>query len=55
LHRTAKLGKLCCKEESIKVKEAGKVNSSTESVNSGSRPDYQIYVQLGLARGEVNA
>jgi hypothetical protein len=29
--------------------EAGSGKSSIESVNSGSRPDYQIYIPLGWA------
>jgi hypothetical protein len=45
------------KEENIArknvVKEeetgAGSGNSSTDSVNSGSGPDYQIYIPLGWA------
>jgi hypothetical protein len=32
-----------------KRQEAGNGNSSTESVNSGSEPDYQIYIPLGWA------
>jgi hypothetical protein len=32
-----------------KKKEEGSGNSSTDSVNSGSGPDYQIYIPLGWA------
>jgi hypothetical protein len=32
-----------------KEKEAGSANSSTDNVNSGSGPDYQIYIPLGWA------
>jgi hypothetical protein len=32
-----------------KRQEAGSGNSSTDSVNSGSGPDYQIYIPLGWA------
>jgi hypothetical protein len=30
----------------VKGEEAGSANSSTDSVNSGSGPDYQIYIPL---------
>jgi hypothetical protein len=33
----------------MKEEEAGSGNSSTDSVNSGSRPDYQICIPLGWA------
>jgi hypothetical protein len=33
----------------VKQKEAGSGNSSTVSLNSGSGPDYQIYILLGWA------
>jgi hypothetical protein len=32
----------------VKEEEVGTVKSSTDSVNSGSGPDYQIYILLGL-------
>jgi hypothetical protein len=35
------------KEE--KRQEEGNGNSSTDSVNSGSGPDYQIFIPLGCA------
>jgi hypothetical protein len=33
----------------VKEEEAGKGNSITDSDNSGSGPDYQIYIPLGWA------
>jgi hypothetical protein len=33
----------------VKEEEAGSRNSSTDSDNSGSVPDYQIYIPLGWA------
>jgi hypothetical protein len=33
--------------------EAGSGNSSTDTVNSGSGPDYQIYIPLGFGEGNV--
>jgi hypothetical protein len=33
----------------VKEEEAGSGNSITGSVNSGSGPDYQIYIPLGWA------
>jgi hypothetical protein len=32
-----------------KEEQAGSGNSSTDNVNSGSGPDYQIYIPLGWA------
>jgi hypothetical protein len=37
------------KRKEVKKEEAGSENSSTDSVNSGSRPDYQICIPLGWA------
>jgi hypothetical protein len=33
----------------VKEEEAGSGNLSTDSVNSGSGPDYQFYIPLGWA------
>jgi hypothetical protein len=33
-------------KKKVKEEEAGSGNSSTDSVNSGSGPDYQIYILL---------
>jgi hypothetical protein len=33
----------------VKEEVSGSGNSSTDSVNSGSGPDYQIYIPLGWA------
>jgi hypothetical protein len=37
------------KEVKEEEQEEGSGNSSTDSVNSGSVPDYQIYILLGWA------
>jgi hypothetical protein len=34
------------KRKEVKEEEAGSVNSSMDSVKSGSGPDYQIYIPL---------
>jgi hypothetical protein len=34
----------------VKEEKAGSGNSSTDSVKSGSGPDYQIYIPMGWAR-----
>jgi hypothetical protein len=49
LQRISKEAKICCREEGTKQKEKGlgSGNSSTDSVNYGSGPDYQIYIPLG--------
>jgi hypothetical protein len=33
----------------VREEQAGNANSSTDSVNSGSGPDYQIYIPHGWA------
>jgi hypothetical protein len=35
------------RRKEVKEEEAGSGNSSTDSVNPGYGPDYQIYIQLG--------
>jgi hypothetical protein len=35
------------RRKEVKEEETGSGNSSTDSVNSGSGPDYQIYIPLG--------
>jgi hypothetical protein len=35
------------RRKEVKEEEAGCGNSSTDSVNSGSGPDYQIHIPLG--------
>jgi len=37
------------RQKKKRKKEEGSGNSSTDSVNSGSGPDYQIYIPLGWA------
>jgi hypothetical protein len=37
------------REKELKEEEVGSAKSSTDSVNSGSGSDYQIYTPLGCA------
>jgi hypothetical protein len=52
LQRIAKEKRRCCKEEDIegvrvRKKEVETQAQTVEVVNSGSGPDYQIYIPLG--------
>jgi hypothetical protein len=49
LQRTSKEARRCCKKKEMKKEKTGSEISITESVNSGSGPEYQINIPLGWA------
>jgi hypothetical protein len=45
----SKKQEVCARGKIVNKEEAGSKKSNTDSVNSGSGPDYQIYIALGWA------